>query len=364
MSTGAQPIKFNEKITASDFGRTLSRRIEDYFEEGGITRFANGQMVLKTVLGFGAWIATYAWLISDTLPAWGVVGVFVLHGFAQLFMGLNIAHDAVHGAYAPSRRVNRLLGCVFDLVGLSSYMWRLMHNHSHHFFVNIDGADTAMTTNKIFRFSPRQERHPFHRYQHLYASFVYSLATLEWVLAKDFRWLRHGRFGNRSVTQHPRSSVCFLIGAKLFYYTYMLILPLTVLSVPWYAVIGGFVLMHLLLGFSLALTFQPNHFTEDSGFPAPDESGKISNNYIQHIFENTTDYARGNPLANWCLGGLNLHVVHHMFPQVCHVHYPALTEILKASAEEFGIPYRENRTVIGAYRSHLRWLRILGAAEA
>ncbi len=358
-------FRFQDRASASGFSKALSRRIDDYFLNRRISKRANMQMVCKTVLGFAAWIGTYLLLISGWFSSAGIICVYIVHGYAQLFMGLNIAHDANHSAYSQNARVNRILGYVFDLVGLSSYMWRLMHNDSHHFFVNIRGADTALITGKVLRMSPHDERRPFHRYQHIYAPFLYCLPTLDWVFAKDFRWLlSERRFGNRKISEHPAAELVILFAGKAFYYAYMLVIPLLCLNVPWYSVALGFVVMHFFLGFTLALTFQPNHFTQDSSFPEPDDDGRLSSNYIQHVFNNTVDYARGNPLANWALGGLNLHVIHHMFPRICHVHYPALTEIIKSTAEEYGIPYKENRTILGAFVAHLRWMKILGGSDA
>jgi linoleoyl-CoA desaturase len=357
-------FKYKYKVTASGFSRTLSHRIDEYFATRRISRHANLEMISKTILGFALWIGTYVWLMTGRFSPLEVVGVYVVHGFAQLYMAFNIAHDANHGAYARSKRVNRVLGCVFDLVGVSSYMWRLLHNEAHHAFVNVRGADTTLISGNIFRFSPHDERRPFHRYQHLYAPLLYCLSTLDWVLTKDFRWLRtEQRFGNRKIIKHPLGELVLLFAAKAFYYSYVLVLPLIYLSVPWYAVVTGFVVMHFFLGFTIALIFQPNHFNEHSSFPEPDAEGRISNNYINHIFDTTVDYARGNPFANWVLGCLNLHVIHHMFPAICHVHYPALTRIVKATAEEHGICYRETRTITGAFLAHLRWVKVLGSAD-
>jgi linoleoyl-CoA desaturase len=355
---------FKYKVTSSGFSQTLLRKVEDYFQTQHLSKHANAAMVAKTILGFSLWISTYLWLMTDRWSSLQVVGIYVMHGSAQLYLAFNVAHDANHGAYSKSKRVNRVLGSAFDLVGVSSYMWRLMHNDAHHAFVNIRGADTTLVSGHVFRFSPHERRRPFHRYQHLYAPLLYCLPTLDWVLAKDYRWLlSETRFGNRKIVKHPLQELIFLFAAKAFYYTYMLVLPLCYLSAPWYSVVLGFVVMHLFLGFSIAVVFQPNHFAEGSGFPEPDASGQISNNYIQHIFDTTADYARGNPLATWVLGGLNLHVIHHMFPGICHVHYPALTEIVRSAAGEYGLTYRENKTLTGAFLAHLRWLKILGRAE-
>jgi linoleoyl-CoA desaturase len=356
-------FKFKHKVTSSGFSKALSRRVDDYFQVRGISKHANLEMICKTILGFALWVGTYYWLMTGRFSALEVVGVYVAHGFAQLYMAFNIAHDANHGAYSKGKRVNRALGCVFDVVGGSSYVWRLMHNDSHHAFVNIRGADTTLISGNIFRFSPHEPRRPFHRYQHLYAPLIYCLSTLDWVLTKDFRWLVQERFGNRKIVKHPLGELVLLFAGKAFYYTYMLVLPLCYLRVPWYSIVLGFIVMHLLLGFSLALIFQPNHFNDEATFPEADEEGLISNNYISHIFDTTVDYARGNSFATWILGGLNLHVVHHMFPGVCHVYYPDLTKIVKSTAEEYGLSYRETPTIAGAFLAHLRWLKSLGSED-
>jgi len=360
----SRQFKFTEPVTSSGFSKALSLKVDDYFQTRGIGRHANLEMVTKTVLGAVATIAAYVWLMTGRFTPLEVVGVYVVLGFAQLHMAFNTAHDANHGAYARSKRVNRVLACTFDLFGVSSYMWRLMHNDSHHAFVNVRGADSTFDSGNIFRFSPQDRIRPYHRYQHLYAPFIYCLSSLDWVVTKDFRWLiREKKFGNRSVLRHPTSELILLFTAKAFYFTYMIVLPMIFLEVPWYTVIAGFVVMHFFIGFTIALIFQPNHFNENSTFPEADEEGHISNNYIRHIFDTTSDYARGNPFANWILGCLNLHVIHHMFPLICHVHYPALSQIVKETAEEYGLTYRENRTVSGAFLAHLRWLRVLGRGE-
>ena len=110
-----RPFKFKHKVTASGFSKALSQRIDDYFQERRISKRANPEMIFKTMLGFALWIATYLWLMTGRFSSLEVVGVYVLHGFAQLFMGLNIAHDANHDAYVKSKRLNRVLGCVISL---------------------------------------------------------------------------------------------------------------------------------------------------------------------------------------------------------------------------------------------------------
>jgi linoleoyl-CoA desaturase len=356
-------FKFTRDVTSSAFSKALTERVDSYFRDRGISKHANAGMIAKTTLAFAMWIASYVWLMTGRFMPAGVVGVYLLHGFTQLFMTFNVGHDANHRAWSKHKRVNQMLSCAFDLCGGSSYMWRLMHNASHHSFVNVQDADTTLMSGNIFRFSPHDARRPLHRYQHLYAPFAYSLCTLDWVFAKDYRWLFHRSFGNKRIREHPRSELLVLFAGKAFYYAYMLVIPLLFLRAPWYAIVAGFVSMHLYCGFTLALIFQPNHFNEWASFPEADREGHIGNDSIRHVFDATLDYAPGNPVATWFLGALNLHVIHHMFPGICHVHYAPLSRILKSTAEEFGLHYRETPSISGAFLDHLRWLKALGGGS-
>jgi linoleoyl-CoA desaturase len=354
-------FRYTRDVSSAAFSKALSLRVDEYFAGRGMSRHANAEMIAKTILGFAAAIATYVWFMTGRLSASQFVVVYILHGLAQLFMAFNIAHDANHGAYAKSARINRLVAHVFDLVGVSSYMWRLLHNDAHHAFVNIRGADTTLQSGHLFRFSPHDERKPLHRYQHLYAPFLYALSALDWIVVKDFRWLLdERRFGNHRISHHPKSELIPLFLFKAFYFTYMLVLPMVYLSVAWYTVVLAFVVLHCINGIIIAVIFQPNHFNEHATYPEPGADGHIANDSIRHIFDTTSDYARTKPIATWFLGSLNLHVIHHMFPRICHVHYPALTRIVMTTAEEHGLCYRENRTITGAFLAHLRWMKVLG----
>ena len=78
----------------------------------------------------------------------------------------------------------------------------------------------------------------------------------------------------------------------------------------------------------------------------------------------TVDFARGSRLATWYLGGLNLQVEHHLFPKVCHLHYPRLAPVVEQTAAEHGIAYHAHESIGAALASHWRWLRRMGRAPA
>ena len=143
----------------------------------------------------------------------------------------------------------------------------------------------------------------------------------------------------------------------MFYVTYMLVLPVVVLGKPILLVLAAFLLVHLIVGLTVSLVFQTTHTVDDTYFPS---SRDEFDNGVYHIFATTADYATTKPLVGWLVGGLNHHIVHHLCPFVCHTHYAPLTRIVKETAAEFGVPYRQNPTMTRAVWHHLVLLKQLG----
>jgi linoleoyl-CoA desaturase len=71
-----------------------------------------------------------------------------------------------------------------------------------------------------------------------------------------------------------------------------------------------------------------------------------------HEAETTANFAPTNALARWYLGGLNFQVEHHLFSHICHMHYPAISTIVRQTCDEFAIPYVCYPTVRSALAGH------------
>jgi linoleoyl-CoA desaturase len=163
--------------------------------------------------------------------------------------------------------------------------------------------------------------------------------------------------------KNPPVEYIRLFGFKAIYYTLFLIVPFIVIDLPWYQILLGFVILHLVEGLTLALIFQLAHVVEGTQFPEPNEKGKIEDDWAAHQMRTTSDFATGYPVINFLFGGLNFQVEHHLFPKVCHVHYTKLAPIVKETAEEFGLPYHSHKTFLGAIRSHMHMLKLFGSQE-
>ena len=364
--TSAKRVRFRSNPRKDQFMNTLRERVDAYFARTGQSQHANGEMYAKTALSIAMWIACFATVVSGVLDAYplGLIAMYTVWGFVNVFIAFNIMHDATHDAYSANPKVNKIMGYSMDFIGGNQYLFRRMHG-AHHGYVNIHGIDVTMESHGMFRFTPAEPWKPFHRFQHYYTFVLYSLAMFHWVMVKDFKWMfGETHIGNQKNIQHPTREKVILVIGKTWYFGTALALPLLLTAAPWWAVLIGFVSMHILPGLYFALIFQVTHVYDGTTYPVPDDRGDIHNNYALHVLETTADFSRKSRFGSWLMGGINIHVIHHIFPRICHTHYPALTEILKETADEFGLEYQENERFWPALKKHYGMLKHLSKPDA
>jgi len=74
----------------------------------------------------------------------------------------------------------------------------------------------------------------------------------------------------------------------------------------------------------------------------------------------TSDFSPKSRILSWYIGGLNYQIEHHLFPNICHIHYRKIASIVKETAKDFGIPYNVQSNFIFAVLSHEKMLKQLG----
>ncbi|WP_020538556.1 fatty acid desaturase family protein [Lewinella cohaerens] len=357
-------VKFNVE-DQPEFFKELRQRVNQYFKEREISRHANLNMKFKTGFMIALYIIPLSLLIAGVTQSFGwSFLMWVLMGLGMSGIGLSIMHDANHGAYSKNKNVNNALGFLVNLIGGYHVNWKIQHNVLHHSFTNIHEHDEDIQK-AILRLTPDTKRKPIHRLQIFYAPMLYSLMTIYWFLSKDFEQLVRYRKKNLLGTQGKTFKQAMLEVSlyKLGYVIVTIVLPLAVGGQVWWHFLIGFLAMHFICGMILALIFQPAHVIEETEFFHTDEDGSVENNWAIHQLKTTANFANGSRFFSWFIGGLNYQVEHHLFPNVCHVHYRNLSPIVKATAEEFNIPYHEHKTFYGAVKSHFTLLYKLGNGQ-
>ncbi|CAN5234291.1 acyl-CoA desaturase [soil metagenome] len=346
----------------NEFWSALKKRVELYFVNNNISRNYNSSMVLKSIVMLSAYILPFVAILVFQPDFWISLILWSLSGIAMAGVGMSVMHDANHGAYAKSKKMNSLISFTINLVGGSSHNWRLQHNILHHTYTNIAGLDDDIDEKLGMRFSPHSNLKWFQKFQFIYAFLFYGIITLYWVTLKDF--IQFSRYTKNGVNPNNKSeNIVFLfkiIGNKICYFFVTIFLPIFILKIPAWEIITGFVTMHFIAGVILSVVFQMAHTVEFTTHPMPDVNGTIENSWAIHQMNTTVNFARDSKWISWYVGGLNFQVEHHLFPKICHVHYPEIAHIVKETAEEYGVPYLESGTFGQALRSHIITLKRFG----
>jgi len=349
--------------SSKNFVATLNSRVNHYFKSHNISRHANSEMVFKTIIMFSLYFLPYSLILSSVVTGTlGLLMLVVIMGFGLAGIGLSVMHDANHGAYSKKSWVNTLVGYSLNLIGANAFNWKMQHNVLHHSYTNIHDEDEDISPRGVLRLSPETKWKPMHRYQVVYAWFLYGLMTIVWMVCNDF--VRIIRYQRNGMAKKQKANIgrewLILISSKCVYVGYIFVLPLVLTSLSWVHLLIGIFIMQYIAGFMLAIIFQPAHVVEGTEYPVPDLDRNMETNWAIHQLLTTTNFANNSKWFSWYIGGLNFQIEHHLFPNICHVHYPKIAHIVKDTALEFGIPYKTKKTFIDAMVGHARVLVALG----
>lgn len=358
-------VKFVEK-SRTEFFSTLRSRVNNYFEENKIAKTGDYRMVVKSIYMFLIYLVPFTLILTGILPLWATFIMWFIMGLGSAGIGMGIMHDANHGAYSKYPFINKMMGRTIYMVGGSKFTWLVQHNILHHTYTNIYGMDEDIHDKPILRLSPHGKLSFIHKYQHFYAFFIYSLATLSWAVNKDFSQLiRYNRTGlTKGSGGNPTVEMIKLILSKILYFSIILLLPALITGYGFGSLFLGFLMMQITAGLFVTTIFQLAHVVEETDHPLPTAAGEIENSWAIHQLETTANFAKKNKVLSWFIGGLNYQVEHHLFHNICHIHYKKIAPIVKSTAQEFGIAYYEKVTFWQALASHMRVLKKIGNEHA
>lgn len=343
------------------FFRTLNSRVNAYFKDNNIQKTGNWKIHLKTIILFTIFLAPYFLILTLEMPVWQQLVLNIIMGIGMAGIGMNVMHDGNHGSYSTKSWVNKFMGGSIYILAGNVYNWQVQHNVLHHTYTNILGHDEDLDAGRIIRFSQNAAWFKFHKFQHYYSFFLYGLLTFNWSLTTDFKQMRN--YLNRKLSygepQTPKRLWTVLVITKIIYALIWVVLPM-VFGVTWWKVLIGFFVMHYAAGLILSIVFQLAHVVEETANPIPDQNGEMENTWAIHQLYTTANFAPKNKIVNWFTGGLNHQIEHHIFPNISHVHYGKIAEIVKQTARECNLPYHEFKTMRSAVIAHYKHLKDLG----
>lgn len=344
---------------ALPFHSELKRRINEYFTQKGEAPTGNFNLHLKAIILITALFATYIHLVFFTPPAIWAILECVLLGCLTAAIGFNVMHDGAHGSFSRYKWINTLASSFANFLGASQHMWKVKHNIIHHTYTNIHGVDDDIEARPLLRLCDEQKHYKIHKYQHFYFWAAYSLLYIFWIFVSDYTKYFSRKIGSTQMRKMTLKEHIMFWFFKLAHAFIFVALPIYMVGfMPW---LIGFLSMGLVAGFVLSIVFQLAHTVEHTHFPQPDAStGRMEDEWAIHQIKTTANFATKNKLVSWLVGGLNFQIEHHLFPKISHVHYPAISKIIKKACAEYGIDYIEYNKVRYAVASHVSFLRQMG----
>ena len=345
------------------FYTSVKNAVDEYFATNKIKKTGDWRLYTKSIILISTAIAGYCTLMF-TQPTAGIALLLcAVLGFTFACIGFAVMHDANHGSYSTNSKINEAIGLSANFLGASSYFWKQKHNIIHHTYTNVDGIDDDIAKSPIIRHCESQKWVPAHKVQHLYLFPVYALSSMFWLFFMDFAKYFSGKiYTTEAWKMSPKNKAIFW-ATKILYLTFYMVLPAIKWGfLPW---LGGFLILHFVMGLTLSVVFQLAHVVEITEFEnvALDETKHIDTAWAEHEIRTTANFAMGNSVISWFVGGLNYQIEHHLFPKVSHVHYPAISKIVMQKCTEFNLPYNKYDTITEAIASHYRVMKTLGKQQ-
>lgn len=320
--------------------QALDAAAADWARTHGEHRFADAGMIAKMLLLLALGAVGYGLALRQTTPLAFIAAYFVFIN-AGMLLAINVVHDASHNAFLRSARGNRLLNRFISLpLGMDPECWRVRHVIFHHPRVNVQDHDLDIEENGVLRQTPHQRWKPFMRWQRFYWPLVAAMTfpTIIWV----FDWQDRAGLtpvGARMASQGWRGWAGFL-AAKTAHLALALGLPLYCCStdVGAVTVLLAYFLSQIGASLIFVLLILGTHWAKGCFFAAPPEA-RFPHGQWEHQFLTTFDWKITPGGIGYWLGGMNMHLTHHLYPDWSHRHYLALGRLVGEVARKHGIDY-------------------------
>lgn len=338
----------------------LRKRTSDYFVSIQSKPTGNIKLYAKAIILIVSFVLFYVHVVffTSNFVVLSLLECMIL-GALTSAIGFNIMHDGAHGSFSNQKILNELAGISLNVLGANVFLWKTKHNIVHHTYTNIEGMDDDIDLKPFLRLCQTQKRYGIHKFQYLYFWMAYSLFYFFWVFFSDYNKYFTRKVGEMRILKMSIAEHFSFWGFKALHLILFIIIP--IYSCGLVAWIVGFLTYGLFAGIVLSFVFQLAHTVEATHFPLLNQTtGKIEDEWAIHQLKTTANFATKNKVISWFTGGLNFQIEHHLFPYISHIHYPAISAIVKQVCKEYNITYNEYPKMRLAVASHISHLKQMG----
>jgi len=310
------------------FVTTLNERVDYYFKSKGISKTGDFELYFKSLLFLAVFITTYFLLILRENNIWVMFILFPILGACHIMIATNIAHDAMHSSYAKRAWVNKLAALSFNLAGGNAFIFRRRHLLTH---IDTEDADKRSSIQKqkfLMNYKTKKGKS-----KNLPVLF-YTFFSLYMIIIRDFILFAKE---NKPI---PKKEYFILGLTKSIYLFAFWIIPFLMINAAWWQILIGLFLMYLVTTIAyVVILIMPTEGVEQPKIASYKDA---ANDWAVEVLKHNVDFGPHNKLINWIVGGANMNVIHYLFPDISHVHYVKLSNLVKETVGEFGLIYRED----------------------
>lgn len=293
------------------------------------------------------WFKMISIIVLTVLIEWRTIinckrsyGEAFLMGLLYAFIGLNIQHDANHGALSNNSKVNEYIGYTQNYIGGSALMWMYQHIVLHHQFTNNTAFDPDIQGAGVLRlYKEKTPARWYHKYQNKYIFLLESFFGYMIVAITPLE-LYINRYGlthklpdtvNKWRKREIIMNILFLI--RFFALPYLLFNDTFKQLVIKWCITMTVTGLYLSFFFSLSHNFNGTVMFDKTE----------ANNFAKQQIESSSNV--GGEFLCHLNGGLNYQIEHHLFPRIAHTYYPYIAPLVKDWCEKNNIKYTHYPTI-------------------
>jgi linoleoyl-CoA desaturase len=329
--------------------------VNEYFSKNKISKTDNLNYYLKFFILLSIWIVCWSFLTFYNHNIINVILSSIFLGFITAILGINSMHDGGHFSTSKYKFLNNLFAYVSDVMGASSFFWKIKHNVLHHTYTNINSLDDDLNAGVVARLSPQQNKKYYHKYQHIYMIPLYGLLMFKWNFLDDYICFFKKSVSFKEIEMSKKDKFMFFFG-KFINLCWLILIPSFFHSFK--LVVTETLLIYFSTGLVISLIFIVAHLVEGVKFMDADQD--LNEGFFEHQLSTTTDFSINSKLALFISGGLNYQTVHHLTPSINHMHYQALSKLLEKFCKENNLNYKHFPDYKSAFKSHFKFLKSMG----
>ena len=279
---------------------------------------------------------------------WAVKGptfwLAIAYGVSQSLIGLNVQHDANHGAASKTPWINDLFGLGADFIGGSKWLWMQQH-WTHHSYTNHAekdpdsfGAEPFMLFNDYPLGDKRRTwMHSFQIFYYMPVLAGYWLSSVFNPEIIDLRQRGAMGVGMKMDSEYTVKSRKYAVALRLLYIYVNVVTPFNHHDPA--TAFGLIMLMGAAESLALAVLFSLSHNFEGCDRDPTKEAREKGEPICWFKSQVETSCTYGGFLAGALTGGLNFQVEHHLFPRMSSSWYPFIAPKVREICKKHNVRY-------------------------